>query len=170
MLKLDLFLRSPIPFFKDGNQIVKCSEEITSRFSQSIISLLHSEMFKHMLTTCSVEILSILEGIWTKSMVHHFWGEGTFYTPENIQQCLETVFIGTTGKVPCCTSIWWLNPGMLLNIAQCTRQLPTGKNQPKALIVTKSRNHDEMTTMESSLILSFSKGMGEKNNQVMDMI
>lgn len=114
-----------------------------------------------MLSRDTIKYIPILEGIWIKSMVHNFAGKNILFPRKHLAMSGDS-FPWHYWKVPYCTSIWWLRPVMLLNIPQCTRQLPTTKNyQPKALIVTRLRNYDEMTTVESSLILSFSKAMGK---------
>ena len=52
--------------------------------------------------------------------------QGQFCSPGDIWQCLETFLVITTGRLLLAPSGW--SPGMLLNILQCTGQLPTQRS------------------------------------------
>ena len=68
---------------------------------------------------------------------HHFVSQVTF---SNVWRQFLLTLLGR--RVAVLLASDGLRPGMLLNIPQCTRQLPTAKHyQPKVSIVTRLRNH-----------------------------
>lgn len=133
--------------FQNGNQL-SC-QEIRSRFSQSTMSFLPSEMFKHMLITCSLVILlykiysntrweSGLDPWLTTLGGQNFVPQGTF---GNFWR--QFLLVQLRGKGDGATGIGQVEARMLLNIPQCKGWLPTEKNYlPKASILMRLRNHN----------------------------
>lgn len=106
-----LFLRNPIPFFKDGHQTVRKFLGDKQVFLVNIQppTLRNVQIHAHyMLSSDTIKYIPVLCG--HLDQIHGSQLRvTTFCPPGNIQQCLETVFIGATGKKgSCCSSIRWV--------------------------------------------------------------